>query len=240
MLRALPFSWIATAIIIISFVSVMFGIFLNKLDSIPNQFEYLTAIELLFSWLRWASGGVGLVLLIFCIPIVWNCFWKFILAPLGVFPYINGYYDVIINHNWPVINKLLENSKSKKSIDPLHPDYDRPELMSMELDAIIKIGIVSARIDIRPKPNDPSAVIDWSRAISINLLAPCDGLPHRLTYVYSQESNPNNIANSDTDSFYGSALLKIFEANNFSGLYWSNRTWQLGLNTAGIIKFIKK
>lgn len=150
-----------------------------------------------------------------------------------MYPYINGRYELDMSSNWEIIDHITKKNESK---DDCSLDISSPKRTSLICD--IDIGLFRYKLRISPSDENGN-VIRWSRAISINLIWPCDGLPHRLSYIYRQDNQPNEIKKTDVEGFYGAALIDVFSENDMRGLYWTNRNWYRGLNTAGEIVFRK-
>lgn len=212
----------------------LFILGLAMLAAIAVFYEGVPQNEILPSlrrWYQYSSMIIGATFLILNIQFVWDFLWKYILAPAGYFPYINGKYSVEISHNWPIISETVEYANREEKIP------DQPiGLGKTILEAEIKIGFIRTKLEIKPVVAD-SGVIKKSRAISLQLLAPCDELPHRLMYIYKQDNKGDRVTKTDTNNFYGAAVLEIEDSDRFDGDYWSNRSWQRGLNTAGTIAY---
>lgn len=214
---------------VVAFGSIYFRILNNPLEAEGSEFERAYSLFLFVV----NSAGYSVVIMaaiIFLLSItpIWNAIWK-ISTFLGLgYPYINGTYDVYLSSSWPLIKaNLAGDSNGNEELTISAPVKNNSYL-------IIDIGLFGSRIEMI-RINDEDAVIDRSRIVAYDLLWPCDGLPYRLSYVYNQDNTISRIEDTDVDSFYGAALIKILSSEELRGLYWTNRNWRKGLNSAGEI-----
>lgn len=171
---------------------------------------------------------------------VWRFFWKRIpILEKWAFPDLNGFWDVELKTNWSRQEQLMFAAKSKRSsFDILACDEDDlTALGSMHLRAeiyqnwlFIKIRIWNPAKDSPIKESKTSAVIP---AKSGTMKAPS------LCYFYDQTNETENL--KDDVLFEGAACLEYnFETRCMSGTYWTARTWQRAVNTAGRIYYTRR
>lgn len=225
MYQVLPFKNIVLAFATITIAIVAF-------------LEWGEAVSGLQMSARYALTVISALLLLLAWKPVWRTAWKFIPILRQWFPDINGEYEVVLQHNWPIQQKLLEAASAGLPFDPRHPEADIPALGTAKLKAKIDLGFYSIRMTMWSETTkDGQVIIDRSRSISTTLIRPCDGHPHRLAYTYQQVNRREKLAPSDDAIFEGCAILNIedFETGEMQGQYWTNRAWHRGLSTAGNI-----
>ena len=118
-----------------------------------------------------------------------------------------------------------------------------PQLAATKLRAIIDAGFYSVGVKmVADEPDQAGSIIVTSRTLVTALKRPCDGQPYRLVYVFEQNNRPDRYAVTDDVVFQGAAILNIEgrHAEKFSGVYWTNRAWHFGVNTAGMITFRRR
>lgn len=226
---------------------------------IPLRWFVIAAVWLAISALLlidWGAGVVGVaapvrysVLFVDALLIaltwkpVWRALWSYVPGLRGFFPDLNGEYDVELRHNWPIQQSMLDAAVGTQPFDPRLPSTKLPELGISKLRAAIDLSFYSINITMWSEdPNNPTSIIDQSRALSVSLLRPCDGQPHRLVYVYQQKNRRDRRMVTDDSTFEGAAILNISKKNHelLQGEYWTNRAWHYGLSTAGIISLTKR
>jgi SMODS-associating 2TM, beta-strand rich effector domain len=168
---------------------------------------------------------------------VWRLVWR--LPFLGdlladrIFPDLNGHWDVEMQSNWPTLDSAHEASSGKSL-----PRFDADKLVAP---ALLQVEGLVAHIDqswlglqMKMKSENPLSKIESSTTIAFDFIRRTRDEPHKLAYVYDQDTKPENRAAGDEDGFLGAAMLSVSDdANTLTGLYFSNRNWLRGKNTAG-------
>lgn len=177
----------------------------------------------------------------FCILVfflVWRMIWK--LPMLGpwlsrvIFPDLNGDWKVEVKSNWPIIDKMRNAAKDDQvpRFDPVSEAHPRPQLQLTEFVATIEQRWLST--EIKFKPNHKTPLLN-SVTLSADLMRKEGSEPKRIALIYKQE-NAAVPAHTDENSFLGAALLQVSDdGNSLYGKYWTNRSWDKGLNAAGEI-----
>lgn len=197
--------------------------------------------ESLPSLLYHAILGSDVILLLLTWQPIWLWLWRTIPGLTAWFPDLNGEYDVEIRHNWPVQKKLLAAAKGGRPFDPFGAGQ-LPDLEMIRLRAKIDAGFYSVSVKMAPHPDEPQPVIESSRTLATALERKHENQPHRLVYVFEQKNRPDQHRVTDETVFQGAAVLNIEskDANEFSGEYWTNRSWRFGVNSAGAIRFKRR
>ncbi len=192
---------------------------------------------------RYAVLVIDILLFVLTLKPVWRLLWRTIPLLNGYFPDLNGDYDVELNSNWPIHQRLLEAAAGRaEKFDPRSPDIDKPALAPTRIKGSIDLSFYWVRVKMwASEPENPRSVIEGSRTLSASLIRASDGLPNRIAYIYQQKNRRDRQAVTDDSVFEGAALLSIDEKGRaLRGEYWTNRSWQQGLSTAGQILFRKK
>jgi hypothetical protein len=197
----------------------------------------------LVNWVSSSSGSLlplivwGAVAAVVVLP-GWRLAWKLpLLGPWlndRVFPDLNGEWKVTIQSNWPVVEKLkLAGASKETTFDPLNDAI--PDLLEASFD--VKIKQLWFRTDIEFCPNQKTPLLS-SHTVSVEFLKAENG-SRSIAWVYEQSNKQGNgmpLAATDQARFYGAAVLKVNDnASELSGEYWQNRSWNRGLNAAGLI-----
>jgi hypothetical protein len=207
----------------------------------------------LLDWLTPAMGSstriryiiffVDSVFFLLTLKFVWTQLWRFVPYLNNWFPDLNGEYDVELRHNWPIQQKMLEAASGDEKFDPRLADANIPSLGVTHLRGSIDLGFYSVHIKMwSENPNEIGSVIDQSRTLATSLLRPCDGNPSRIVYVYQQKNRRERQQVTDDSTFEGAAVIDVpkGKVTTLRGEYWTNRSWQQGLSTAGTITFKKR
>lgn len=136
-------------------------------------------------------------------------------------PDISGDWRATLHSNWPKIASLAK----------LDPGPGTP------VTANIKVVARLLRVKIRFVADTKYSK---SKSVSVSVERDEDDGAIRLYYTY--ENTTENPVNSDCSHHFGSAYLDITgtgDAMTLEGLYWTNRNWNDGLNTAGIIQWMR-
>lgn len=189
---------------------------------------------------RVVIGTASLVILVLSSKWVWRPFWKIkglnSLLSKVIAPDLNGDWDVKLESNFPVIEKLKKSAKGKRTFDVANSDIKLPDLSLHEFDATINQSWEDIKIEFLPNGASP---LQKSDTLTCSFFKSTRPDRQGLTYVYKQESDTNS--NTDDESFFGAAELIIADdGQSMTGHYWTKRQWQKGLNTAGKITFTKK
>lgn len=190
---------------------------------------------------RWISTRIlalcvwGIIALI-----LWKFHWFWKVRPLknflsnSMFPLLQGEWQFTLESNWPIIDSLKDAAKSK-TFDVLAQNTRLPEYSSFTFRAKIHQSWFSTQVEFL---GDDSSVLDTSRTLSVELLGKTETEPQQVAWVYRQwnKQGINRKPNlADEANFLGAALMRVTEDGGLKGHYWTNRSWERGLNAAGII-----
>jgi hypothetical protein len=213
----------------------------------------------------------GIIFILSCKPVwglIWKTCWLGPWLSQNIYPDLNGKWEVEIISNWPKIDEMqaalnqkmalhveLEKRAKKITEEDKYPPFtlEKPkeafpshklEIPPAYFIATIDQGWIKSKITLVPTKqtaDTANAVLQRSVTLSLDFLQPCDIEPHRLCYIYAQQSQPLKIKDTDVGAFYGGAKLDLLDVEHgvkeMVGLYFTERNWQKGLNAAGIIKY---
>jgi len=195
--------------------------------------------------IRWVVIGLDILLLsILFSNFVWRLVWNKT-GPLGrwlskkIYPDLNGIYDVLLESNWPVVERMLDASRrTKEAFNPFDLDQVAPALLKVELEAEIVQTWFNITMTIRPKST--GAVIKSSRTLCTIPTRGAAVNERELIYMFEQENDSR--APTDDPNHEGAARLKIDLADSriLSGEYWNNRAWRRGVNAAGRLRLVRR
>ncbi|MEM7291120.1 MAG: hypothetical protein AAF412_12245 [Pseudomonadota bacterium] len=151
------------------------------------------------------------------------------------FPDLNGKWVVTIQSNWPIVEQMKTAAASKEiTFDP----FTNKSLDLSEASFGVKIKQSWLRTDVVFLPNDETP-LQSSETISVEYFKSESG-KKSIAWIYEQTNKQHNtqrLAITDQARFHGSAVLTVNEdATELQGQYWQNRSWNQGLNAAGLIK----
>ncbi|MEO0385805.1 MAG: hypothetical protein AAF234_19895 [Pseudomonadota bacterium] len=179
----------------------------------------------------------GVVALILWRP-VWSRLWRMPLLGMAlskaVFPDLAGKWEIEIRSNWPIIDfqRQAAADANHTRFDVLADGTTIPSLLTSTFDVNIKQEWSGVQIEFEPTTD---SVLENSRTLSVELLPSNETYRKRIAWTYLQKNKQPRLP-TDEQEFFGSALLELSDdANEMSGKYWTNRSWDRGLNAAGLI-----
>lgn len=169
---------------------------------------------------------------------VWRFFWR--LPVVGkwlssaVFPDLNGSWNVEIESNWPIIDAIRKAAKDGgPRFDVLSESARLPEFQRLHFCATIDQGWFSTKVTL---VSDGQSILKSSNTLFVQLLPASDMEEKRIAMTFKQQNSPPRVA-TDQQEFFGSAILVVSEhGQSMEGQYWNNRSWDRGLNAAGVVR----
>ena len=186
--------------------------------------EPTTTVE----WLRAASATLSVttvLLIVISTTSFWRLFWFFI-KPLNwwVFPDLNGDWEVSLHSN---VGEIAQKNPDLKKQNP-----------KSNVSGVITIKQSLLKTVTIFRSNDGYSD---SETTFVNLIHTPNSSRFKLAYVY--ENNTPQPHSSDEQRHFGAAEVEIrWDDGDLvaEGLYWTNRRWSEGLNTAGKISMKRK
>lgn len=136
------------------------------------------------------------------------------------FPPIDGEWQVFIQSNWNILRQLVGEAKGEA-------------LFSKEGKVVITSRLLSVRM--RFQSDDK-----YSKSTTTIVGVRRDPEHGTIELNYCYHNVTRNPEVTDSGCHYGAARVEIHEENgriSLDGEYWTNRNWNKGLNTAGMIAF---
>lgn len=146
----------------------------------------------------------------------WLCRQKWV---RDVAPDISGTWRATLNSNWPTIATMAN----------LNPGDGAP--VTAEVKVVARLLRVKINLCSDSKYSK-------SKSASVSVARDEENGDVRLYYTY--ENTTENPVTSDCSHHFGSAYLDVSGSGDqmvLEGLYWTNRKWNTGLNTAGTIRW---
>ncbi|MGQ4879322.1 hypothetical protein ACOJCM_12225 [Billgrantia sp. LNSP4103-1] len=136
------------------------------------------------------------------------------------FPPIDGEWQVIMRSNWNILRQLVGEDKGDA-------------LFKKEGKVTITSRLFSVRIKFQS--ND-----EYSKSTTTMVGVRRDPEHGTIELNYCYHNVTRNPEVTDSGCHYGAARVEVHEKNglvSLEGEYWTNRNWNKGLNTAGLIAF---
>ena len=146
-----------------------------------------------------------------------------------VAPNLNGEYLLETSSNWPIQQRMLDCVEGRGTG---HPASDTDDQFTVTGKLTIKQGLFAVKAVYIPDEQTASRSESFVVAASFELPGADDCF--RFHYVYEgRVSNPIDV--TDGERYRGAASFRIPEdsLDLLIGEYWTNRSWQKGINTAG-------
>lgn len=187
---------------------------------------------------RVVAGMIWGSIALFIVMPGWRLLWMLpLLGPWlanRFFPDLNAEWVVTIQSNWPIVDRLKTAAASNEiTFDPFSDEL--PDLLEAKFD--VKIKQSWFRTDVTFLPNEKTPLLR-SETISVEFFKSDSG-KKSIAWIYEQtnkQGNNQRLAGTDQPKFYGSAVLRVNEdATELQGEYWQNRSWDRGMNAAGVI-----
>lgn len=220
----LPWGWVAPALTALVFLAV-------GLDDIGRLVGVAVPDNLIVRYLPvLALAGFGLFFGGTGHLAPWRLLWWIVpVLNRKAYPDVNGIYVGRIYSNYPLKNKMRETAftSSKISEATLEATSLQKVAVAVELRAdFFRLKILVAS----------SATGGTSRTVIAKPWRyPGSDVVHLSNIYFQSISKP---AASDDAMHFGAADLEVdpTTSKSISGVYWTRRRWQVGLNTAGIIQ----
>lgn len=204
---------------------------------VPADWGFISSVVTYLLTSRGLATLVCGLFLLFSFKAVWTKIWSFSwiggLLSKTIYPDLNGEWEFTIKTNWPILNELQSTTEIGNANKLKNSSREQPtKLQEKKFRADIDQSWLSTKVKFK-KHNHSE--LNNSRTISAELLKGNDGDEKRIAWIFEQE---NKLPSADTDvqGFLGSALLTLgSDYKTMEGLYWTNRNWERGLNTAGLI-----
>ncbi|MEM9625342.1 MAG: hypothetical protein AAGA21_03855 [Pseudomonadota bacterium] len=177
-------------------------------------------------------GWAGTFLVILAIAFganwgLWRWLWRFDWANRVIYPDLTGTWRGTIKSNWPSIEAMKDAADRRR--DPF--DIEKTTVDLEEKGITVRIRASWFDIHMKLETDD-----GYSKSESI-MTRPerrASG-DHRLFYVFANKTE--HAKRSDSGGHRGAAIVNVEwgAEPSLSGQYWTDRNWEKGFNTAGLI-----
>jgi hypothetical protein len=167
---------------------------------------------------------------------VFKWIWKFKFVQKHFFPYIHGKWTGTISSNWGVLAKLRE-AASDKGISLNINDLNYQSVGGFVKDVDVEINATLLHVSMKLIPRD---VYSDSFTVTFKPVKDGENGYPRLYYMYrSVVRVPHS---TDASVHFGAAWMDVISDDDglsIKGVYWTDREWTKGINTAGEL-YIRK
>jgi hypothetical protein len=220
----LPWGWVGAALTALVFLAIGIDNFGGLIGyTVPDNLivKYLPIFAILV--FGFIFGGTSYVA-------PWRWLWC-ILPALNkkLYPDVNGIYVGTICSNYPLKIAMRESAVSGHRLEGAK--LDAIPLQESAVAVELRADFFRLRITVSSSPTGGT-----SRAVIAKPWRDRGADTIHLSNVYLQTVNQPSA--SDEAMHFGAADLEVNPADRqtISGIYWTKRRWQVGLNTAGVIK----
>lgn len=186
-------------------------------------------------WARRSLIGTVLLLVLglLNIPFVFGVVHRISFAQHWMFPRLDGRWKGELHSNWPRIERTFDTARKggppfDALTDELTPEEEGRRYT--EADVTITSSLFLISMTLRP--------VGSERTSRTRFVRPLWRKPDRpeLSYVYEQEDLAP-VELTDVPEHFGAGIVRFdSEMGKLSGRYWTDRSWNAGLNTAGVIQ----
>lgn len=223
----LPWKWLGTALTVV----VAMAVYLDDLAQLigVSISDRIVIRHLPLALLAFLGGFFGPVS--YWAP--WRVLWRMIPAlNRWVFPDLNGIWLGTTGSNWPTIKKMFEAAQAHRTIDKI----DKDELHSTpEQHDAIALQITASLFSIKL-----AAGLSSTDGQSCSVTAKPRRDQHsgriHLNYVYEQSTPDPSITDGDQHMGAAELTIDLDDLEKGEGVYWTRRSWKIGLNTAGSLE----
>lgn len=183
-----------------------------------------TRFNLLFDFRIIAIAVCGLVAALLAAP-VWRFFWKIPFLSSKVMPDLSGFWEVEIQSNHPIIEAMRLSGQQPG----LRPDFLTVRFIGLLRQDWFESDLQLFGHDGSVLKSSETEMVEFRRGKKL-------GKPD-IYWFYNQTNK--RIGENDVGSFQGATKLTVKDSQLISGLTWTNRNYEQGLNTAGPVTLRK-
>lgn len=175
---------------------------------------------------------VSFLILPLTVPSWFRKVYRSIRAPQWFFPLLDGEWEGEVQSNWPLVRAMFEaSSGSRPAFDPRTSTLTDEE-WGQPIPIRTTIATCALKFSMTMKMSGSKRRSDL---LALKLDKDEMGRP-RLRYLYKQVDENLVIESTDSSQHLGAAeLIYDAESDSLTGEYWTNRSSDKGLSTAGRI-----
>jgi hypothetical protein len=166
---------------------------------------------------------------------IFRLLWKFPFVQKHLFPYIHGKYEGTISSNWSVISTIRAAATGSGGLRDGELHLDRMGSFEKPVTVELKASLFRASMKLIPKDGYTDSQTIWLRPVREGET----GYP-RLFYMYRSYAQVPKA--TDVQIHFGAAYVDVIdngERLTLKGVYWTERDWPRGNNTAGALNITK-
>lgn len=167
---------------------------------------------------------------------IFRVLWRIPFVQKHLFPYIPGKYEGTISSNWSVISAIRAGATGAGGLSEADLHVDRTGSFEKPVTVDIKASLFRVSMKLIPKDAYTDSQTIWLRPIGEGEA----GHP-RLFYMY-RSITQNAPKATDVQLHFGAAYVDVIENGgklSLRGVYWTERDWPRGNNTAGALNVTK-
>lgn len=167
---------------------------------------------------------------------IFHYMWRKPFIQKHFFPYIPGKYEGTISSNWSVISAIRTGATGAGGLSEVDLHVEKMGGFEKPVTVEIKASLFHVSMKLIPKDSYTDSQTIWLRPIHDGEA----GHP-RLYYMY-RSTTQNAPKATDVQFHFGSAYVDVIvdgDKVSIRGVYWTDRDWPHGRNTAGEIRAIK-
>jgi hypothetical protein len=182
-----------------------------------------------------ASGATTVTVLVIIVvgeTPLFHFIWRQNIVQKLFFPYLHGRWEGTIRSNWEVIRKIREyaGAGGAAALDEMNTD----KLGYCEKEVVVEIKASFLRVSMKLIPRD-----GYSDSFTVALKPVAEGERGRPCLYYVYRANVKANVSTDSNWHYGAAWMDVKSEEgilSLHGVYWTDREWTRGMNTAGILE----
>lgn len=166
---------------------------------------------------------------------IFHALWRISFIQNHLFPYIPGTYEGTISSNWSVISALRAAATGSGGVLDSNLHVDQIGSFDKAVTVEVKASLFRVSMKLKPKDAYTDSQTVWLRPVREDEA----GHP-RLYYMYksfAQKPKP-----TDVNVHFGAAYVDVINDSGkltLRGVYWTERDWSHGNNTAGALNAVK-
>jgi hypothetical protein len=167
---------------------------------------------------------------------VFHFLWRKPFIQKRFFPYIPGTYEGTISSNWSVISAIRAGATGSGGLSDADLHVEKLGHFPKSVTVEIKASLFQASMKLIPKDAYTDSQTVWLRPVREGEA----GHP-RLYYMY-RSTTQNAPKATDVQFHFGAAYVDVVEHKgklSLRGVYWTDRDWPHGRNTAGELNATK-
>jgi len=215
MYQAIGIKRVVSTILVLGALTLAIVYWFSRPVTLTDWMQAISSSLTLSTLILFLLGQTRLFHLLWLIPLLKN------LLP----PKIDGNWTATLSSNWPVVSQRVQSASDHQVTDAT------PSRKSIKARVKFKATLAYVTMLLESETG-----YSTSNTKVVKLIPSHEGRRARIYYIYQNATNTPE--NTDEQFHHGAGYLDIVDDNDglsLSGVYWTNRKWAQGLNTAGTI-----